>query len=58
VPKAAWGHLIAGLAKKTDYDNFKSAVDRYRGKVGAAYEQTLHDILSVMHELQETKSKR
>ena len=44
--------MIAGLAEETDYDNFKSEVAHHQGKVGAAYEHSLHEVWSVMHKLQ------
>ena len=34
------------------YDNFKSEVAHHQGKSGAAYEHSLHEVWSVMHELQ------
>ena len=43
--------MVAELAEKTDYDNFKSEVARHQGKAGAAYEHALHDGGSVMHGL-------
>jgi hypothetical protein len=52
VPKAAWTQVLAGLAEETDYDNFKSEVARHQGRAGAAYENALHRIWSVMHGLQ------
>lgn len=55
VSKSAWGQVLEGLAEETDYDNFKSEVARHQGKTGAAYEQSLHDVWSVMHKLQETE---
>jgi hypothetical protein len=41
------------LARETDYDNFKSEVARYQGPDGVAYERALHDVWSVMYQLQE-----
>jgi len=52
VEKQTWRDVLAGLADETDYDNFKSAVARHQGRGGAAYEDTLHHVWSVMHELQ------
>ena len=51
VAKPAWIQVVAELAEKTDYDNFKSEVARHQGKAGAAYEHALHDGGSVMHGL-------
>jgi hypothetical protein len=53
VEKSAWSQVLAGLAKETDYDNFKSEVARHQGKTGAAYERSLHDVWSVMYKLQQ-----
>src|SRR6266851_8735166 len=52
VQKSAWVRVLAGLAEETDYDNFKSVVARHQGKAGAAYENSLHEVWSVMHRLQ------
>lgn len=53
VAKPVWSQVLAGLAEETDYDNFKSEVARHQGKAGAAYEHSLHDVWSVMYELQQ-----
>lgn len=53
IAKAVWSQVLAGLAEETDYDNFKSEVARHQGKAGAAYERSLHDVWSVMYELQQ-----
>jgi hypothetical protein len=50
-----WRQVLAELADETDYDNFKSEVARHQGPSGAAYERSLHDVWSVMYELQETR---
>ena len=42
--------VLAGLAEETNYDNFKSEVAHHQGKAGAAYEHSLHDVWSVMHD--------
>lgn len=52
VAKSVWSKVLSGLAEDTDYDNFKSAVARQQGRSGAAYERSLHDVWSVMYELQ------
>jgi len=49
VQKSAWAQMLAELAQETDYDNFKSEVARYQGRVGAVYEDSLHQVWSVMH---------
>jgi hypothetical protein len=52
VVKMVWSQMLSGLAEETDYDNFKSEVARHQGRVGAAYERSLHEVWSVMHRLQ------
>ena len=52
VPKPAWAQVMSALAEETDYDNFKSKVARHQGRAGVAYERALHDVWSVMHDLQ------
>jgi hypothetical protein len=52
VAKPVWSQVLACLAGETDYDNFKSEVARHQGKAGAAYEHALHEVWSVMYELQ------
>ena len=52
VPKAAWVQVLSALADEIDYDNFKSEVARHQGPAGVHYERALHDVWSVMHELQ------
>ena len=52
VAKPVWSQVLAGLAEETDYDNFKSEVARHQGKAGAAYEDSLHEVWSVMYKLQ------
>jgi hypothetical protein len=52
VPKTTWVQVPSALAEDIDYDNFKSKVARHEGTAGADYEHALHDVWSVMHELQ------
>jgi hypothetical protein len=52
VDKPVWSRVLSGLAEEIDYDNFRSVVGRYQRSVGVAYERALHEILSVMHRLQ------
>ena len=56
VSKSDWSTVLAGLNEELDYDNFKSEVARYQGREGRKYERSLHDVWSVMHELQESRS--
>jgi hypothetical protein len=49
--KRTWSEVLSGLAKETDYDNFKSAVAGHRGP-GDAYERSLHDVWALMYKLQ------
>lgn len=55
VQKPAWVRVLAGLGEETDYDNFKSEVADHQGAAGAAYERSLHDVWSVMTELQKSE---
>ncbi len=52
VSKSVWSQVLAGLAEETDYDNFKSEVAHHQGRGGAAYEEALHEVWSVMNTLQ------
>ena len=52
VQKSIWMQVVAGLAEETDYDNFKSEAARHQGRAGAAYERSLHEVWSVMDQLQ------
>ena len=53
VDKAVWTPVLVGLSEEMDYDNFKSEVARHQGAAGANYEHALHDVWSVMYQLQE-----
>ena len=52
VPKARWVRVLSAMVEEIDYDNFKSEVARHQGPAGVHYEHALHDVWSVMHELQ------
>lgn len=52
VLKSAWMQVLSGLAEETDYDNFKTEVAKHQGRAGAPYEASLHDVWSVMRQLQ------
>jgi hypothetical protein len=52
VQKSVWSEVLVALSEEMDYDNFKSKVAAHQGVRGADYEQALHDVWSVMHELQ------
>ena len=52
VPKTAWAQVVARLAQEISYDSFKSEVVRHEGPTDAAYEDSLHQVWSVMHRLQ------
>lgn len=52
VDKPVWSQVLVGLNEEMDYDNFKSEVARFQGKGGKDYEHCLHDVWSVMYELQ------
>ena len=52
VEKSVWSQVLVGLNEDMDYDNFKSEVARFQGRDGTAYEHSLHEVWSVMYELQ------
>lgn len=52
VAQATWSDVVARLASELDYDSFKREVGRHKGRSGAACEDALHDVWSVMHHLQ------
>jgi len=52
VPKTAWMQVVSELADEIDYGNFKSEVAHYQGDQADAYEQSLHEVWSVMNQLQ------
>lgn len=52
VPKSVWSQLLLALGEELDYDNFKDEAARFQGHAGAAYNQALHDVWSVMYRLQ------
>jgi hypothetical protein len=52
VDKRTWVAVLSSLGEEINYDNFKSEVKRYQGSAGAPYERALHDVWSVMFELQ------
>jgi hypothetical protein len=58
VAKAVWSQVLTALADEIDYDNFKSEVAHHQGKSGAAYERSLHDVWSMMFDLQESRRPR
>ncbi len=52
VDRSVWSQVVAGLTDELDYDNFKCEVARFQGRDGVAYENSLHQVWSVMCELQ------
>jgi hypothetical protein len=52
VDKPVWSQVLVGLNDETDYDNFKSEVTLHQGQAGKAYEESLHEVWSVMNKLQ------
>jgi hypothetical protein len=52
LPKEDWATIMAQIALELDYDNFKAEVDRYQKHAGADYTEALHEVWSVMNELQ------
>lgn len=53
VEKQVWSRVLLRLNDDVNYDNFKAEVARFQGPDGAAYEDSLHDVWSMMHSLQE-----
>lgn len=53
VDKQVWSQVLFRLNDEVDYDNFKSEVARFQGRDGTAYEDSLHEVWSVMYSLQE-----
>lgn len=53
VDKRVWSQLLLRLNDELEYDNFKSEVARFRGDKDTAYVDSLHEVWSVMHTLQE-----
>lgn len=51
-PKNDWATVIGQIALELDYDNFKAEVDRYQNEAGVDYAEALHDVWSVMNDLQ------
>jgi hypothetical protein len=51
VEKRLWSEVLSGLAKETDYDNFKAVMARQQGQAGRLYERSLHNVWAVMHRL-------
>lgn len=56
IGKSSWSRILAEMAEETDYDNFKSAVAKHQIYAASEYEHALHDVWSVMNELQEAAS--
>ena len=58
VSKSDWSKVLLALNEELDYDNFKSEAARYQGSEGTDYEHALHDVWSVMYQLQDAKAAR
>lgn len=57
VTKTNWSVVLVGLNEELDYDNFKSEVARFQGQDGESYEHALHDVWSVMNQLQQHRTR-
>jgi hypothetical protein len=55
-PKDDWAAIMAQIALELDYDNFKEEVERYQEGAGADYTKALHEVWSVMNDLQRRRS--
>lgn len=58
VGKPEWARVLAGLAEETDYDNFKSEVERFQGVLGRDYERALHAIWGIARRLKDHEALR
>jgi hypothetical protein len=56
VSKSDWSTVLLALNEELDYDNFKSEVARHQGRDGTDYGHALHDVWSVMYELQDART--
>jgi hypothetical protein len=50
--KPIWSQVLVGLNEEIDYDNFKDKVADFQKQTGATYENSLHEVWSVMRKLQ------
>jgi hypothetical protein len=55
-PKSVWADILAQLANEMDYDNFKAEVARFQEAQGRAYAHSLHEVWTVMKEMQKSNS--
>jgi hypothetical protein len=52
LPKDQWAEILAELASEQEYTNFKNEAANHRHETGDEYVRALHDVWSVMLELQ------
>lgn len=57
VDKPTWAKVIAGLTDEIDYGNFKDEVKQHQGFSGKDYLDSLHDVWSVMNDLQKQSTR-
>ena len=55
VPKASWVAIIGELAQEQEWSTFKNEAAKYQGTSGKDYVRALHEVWSVMNELQESE---
>ncbi len=52
VPKRVWASILYELSLEQEWSNFKNEAQDYQGEDGADYVHALHQVWSVMHNLQ------
>jgi hypothetical protein len=52
VPKAVWVDALDALAQEKTWGNFKNEAAKHEAQTGSAYVNALHDVWSVMFQLQ------
>ena len=53
IPKETWNLAVTALVEEQDWSNFKNEVASFQGSAGSEYVHALHDVWTVMYELQE-----
>ena len=53
--KPVWSQMAAALAQEIDYGNFKDEAKAHQGHAGESYVDALHEVWSVMYELQRSE---
>jgi hypothetical protein len=53
VPIATWTGVLSEVANEQEWSNFKGEVSRYQGRAGSDYVHALHQIWSIMRQIQD-----